>query len=148
MLLHMVFNNHYYREIYAAAMVEAGYDTDAKYTMKSAMYQAAFAAITRDFKLAFGKGWPFARLVLRNQFPKMFDPELPRPGLLAELDAELAMGEWMLEFEEYPLEYEGPDTLTVLGAKDHVDQEASTDGDDGGIAIDTETHIESDSEAD
>jgi hypothetical protein len=34
----------YYRQIYAAIMLEAG-NPDAKFTIKSAVYQAAFAAI-------------------------------------------------------------------------------------------------------
>jgi hypothetical protein len=43
---HMAWNFHYYRKIYAAAMVEAGNTEDAKFTLKSAMYQAAVAAVT------------------------------------------------------------------------------------------------------
>jgi hypothetical protein len=43
----MAWNYHHYREAYAAAMVEAGNIIDAKYTMKSAMYQSAIAAITK-----------------------------------------------------------------------------------------------------
>lgn len=44
---HMAWNEHYYREIYAAAMVEAG-NPDAKYTLKSAIYQACMAALDCD----------------------------------------------------------------------------------------------------
>ena len=82
---HTAWNYQYYREIYAAAMIEAGNDTDVKYTLKSAIYQAAIAAITEggdatdliekllreiphcrvdvnDFKRAYGMGWPAARV--------------------------------------------------------------------------------------
>ena len=41
---HMSFQTEYYREVYAAAMVKAG-NPDAIYTLKSPIYQAAFAAL-------------------------------------------------------------------------------------------------------
>jgi hypothetical protein len=108
-------------------MVEAGNNTDAKYTLKSAIYQAAFAAITEggngtdliekllreiphcrvpvaDFKLAYAIGWPAARGLLGKHFAKIFEPALPRPELMKEIEDEMALGEWLLSFERYPLE--------------------------------------------
>ena len=90
----MGWNEQYYREIYAAAMVEAG-NPDAKYTSKSAIYQACIAALYKgqcgpgdggdhndlleklvrcipdcrivvdDLKIGLGMGWPAATEMLR-----------------------------------------------------------------------------------
>lgn len=101
----MAWNYDHYREVYAAAMVEAGNLIDAKYTLKSALYQSAIAAVTEggdahdliekllrqiphcmmnaeDFKLVLGCGWDAAIAKLKPELPKVFEPELPRIGLL------------------------------------------------------------------
>jgi hypothetical protein len=118
---HMGWNEHYYRQIYAAAMVEAG-NPDAIYTSKSAMYQACTAALytggeymdliekliryipecridTMDLKLGLGMGWPAAYAMLGHQFKKIFKPELPPVGLLDNLDKELELSVWSNDFD-------------------------------------------------
>jgi aminoglycoside phosphotransferase (APT) family kinase protein len=118
---HMAWNFQHYREIYAAAMVEAG-NPDAKYTLNSALYQSAFAAITEggdrydlvkkllqeipncrvdsnDFQIAMGCSWPAAEEMLEAQLPKIFKPQLPHPDLLVNLDKEIALKEWWFSFE-------------------------------------------------
>jgi hypothetical protein len=120
---HMAWNYEHYREIYAAAMFEAG-NPDAHWTLSSALYQSAFAAITEggdrydlvkkllneipncrvdshDFQLSLGLGWPAAQEMLKEQLPKIFEPKLPRPGLLAQLDNEITLSEWWLTFDMY-----------------------------------------------
>jgi aminoglycoside phosphotransferase (APT) family kinase protein len=126
----MGWNEQYYREIYAAAMVEAG-NPDAKYTSKSAMYQACIAALYKgqcgpgdggdhndlleklvrcipdcrividDPKIALGMGWPAAREMLERQFKDIFEPQLPRPGLLQDLGDELTFKGWWCAFDDY-----------------------------------------------
>lgn len=111
----MAWNYHHYREIYAAALVEAGNIEDAKYTTKSALYQAAIATCTEgvsdydfipkllheiphcrvdasDFLKGLGMGaWHSAIRMLETHFAKIFEPELPPEGLLEALDVELEM---------------------------------------------------------
>ncbi|KAH7086160.1 kinase-like domain-containing protein [Paraphoma chrysanthemicola] len=124
---HMIFNYHHYREVYAAAMVEAGNITDAKYTMKSALYQAALAAITeggdatdlisrilneipncrvnvKDFKFAIARGWPAAQVILSRYLPEIFEPVLPRHGFLADAENDLEIREWMIGFDDFTME--------------------------------------------
>ncbi|KAJ4309668.1 hypothetical protein N0V94_008818 [Neodidymelliopsis sp. IMI 364377] len=119
---HMAWNQHYYRQIYAAAMVEAG-APDAKYTLKSAIYQSAIASIyeggdiddlidkllryipecrvnDEDFKLGLGMSWPAAVEMLEVELKKIFEPELPRADLLEDLDKELRLNTWWTEFDE------------------------------------------------
>jgi hypothetical protein len=104
---HLAWNYHHYREVYAVALIEAGNDTDSKYTLKSAIYQSALAAITEggdandliekllrqipnclvhadDVKVAMGVGWDAAVAKLKVEFARVFEPQLPRPGLLEE----------------------------------------------------------------
>lgn len=123
MIPHMAWNYHHYREVYAAAMVEAG-STDAKYTLKSAIYHSAIAAITEggdahdliskllrqipyclvdpdDFKLAMGCGWDAGVAKLQLELPKIFEPELPRSGLLQDIEADSAAREWMMGLDKY-----------------------------------------------
>jgi aminoglycoside phosphotransferase (APT) family kinase protein len=112
---YMAWNYHHYREIYAAALVEAGNIEDAKYTTKSALYQAAIATCTEgvsdydfipkllheiphcrvdasDFLKGLGMGaWHSAIRMLETHFAKIFEPELPSEGLLEALDVELEM---------------------------------------------------------
>jgi hypothetical protein len=128
---HMGWNYQHYREVYAAAMFEAG-NPDAHFTLNSALYQSVFAAVTefgnryslvekllpelpdcrvdaRDFQIGLGLGWTAAEEMLREQLPKIFEPKLPRPGLLAQLEAELVpklevekvLNEWWLTFDTY-----------------------------------------------
>jgi aminoglycoside phosphotransferase (APT) family kinase protein len=111
----MAWNHHHYREIYAAAMIEAGNVEDARFTTKSALYQAAVATCTQggsvddfipkllheiphcrvdagDFLSGLGMGaWHSAIRMLETQFAKIFEPELPPVGLLEALDVELEM---------------------------------------------------------
>jgi hypothetical protein len=120
---HMAWYYQHYREVYAAAMVEAG-NPDAHFTLNSAIYQSAFAAVTEfgerysfvkklvrqipncmvdahDFQLALSLGWPAAQEWLTTQLPKIFGPKLPRSNLLAQLDADIIMKEWWLTFDTY-----------------------------------------------
>ncbi|CAE7219129.1 hypothetical protein P3342_013361 [Pyrenophora teres f. teres] len=143
--LSMAWNYHYYRQIYAAAMVEAG-NEDAKYTIKSALYQAVIAAVTggntgqkdviekllreipncrvdaRDFKLALGQGkWTAAENMLKKQLPKIFEPELPPEGLLEKLDFELEMQTtWWCSCDEL---------ITLYEAEQMADDNAEESGD-------------------
>jgi hypothetical protein len=123
-----------YREIYAATIVEAGNDTDAKYMLKTAIYQAAFAAITEggngtdivekllreiphcrvpvaNFKLACAIGWPAARGLLGKHFAKIFELVLSGPELVKEMEDKMALGEWLLAFEQYPLKDDVSDEI-------------------------------------
>lgn len=104
----MAWNTHYHREIYAAALVEVG-NTDARFTMNSAMYQAAVSAATRDgwgcpndfiekllrsipkcrvdledFYKGIGPGWPAGEAWLSDELRKLFDMAKPRPDVLEE----------------------------------------------------------------
>jgi hypothetical protein len=115
---HMAWNYHHYHQIYAAAMVEAGNADDANFTLKSAIYQAAVAAVTEygnasdliqkllreisecrvdadDFRIGVGMGWPAALDLLKTHFAKIFEPVLPPRGLLKELDYELEYQIWL-----------------------------------------------------
>ncbi|KAF2853509.1 hypothetical protein T440DRAFT_547710 [Plenodomus tracheiphilus IPT5] len=120
---HMAWNYEYYRQIYAAAMVEAGNVEGAKYTIKSAMYAAAIAAVTeggaatdfidkllreipecrrtnaRDLTKGLGMGWKRAREMLEPHIAKIFEPTLPSVNLLRDLDAEMTMRSWWTEFD-------------------------------------------------
>jgi hypothetical protein len=121
---HMAWNEHYYREIYAAATVEAG-NPDAKYTLKLAIYQACMAALdcdgfgnyndlierliryipecrvdVDDLKIGLGKGWPAATEMLERQFKDIFEPQLPRSGLLQDLNDELVLKGWWCAFDD------------------------------------------------
>ncbi|KAJ4988133.1 hypothetical protein SVAN01_06385 [Stagonosporopsis vannaccii] len=140
---HMGWNEHYYRQVYAAAMVEAG-NPDAKYTSKSALYQACTAAIywggdtkdlidklirsipecrihTEDLMLGLGRMWPAATEMLERELKNLFEPQLPRAGLLEDLDKELALKEWWCGLDElldlYEEEAEAVD-VQVLKDKD------------------------------
>jgi hypothetical protein len=114
----MAWNYHHYRQIYAAVMVEAGDVDDAKFTLKSAIYQAAVAAVTEygdasdliqkllreipecrvdadDFRMGVGMGWPAALDLLKTHFAKIFEPVLPPRGLLEEFNYELEYQIWL-----------------------------------------------------
>ncbi|KAF2128151.1 hypothetical protein P153DRAFT_343352 [Dothidotthia symphoricarpi CBS 119687] len=124
---HMAWNTHHYRELYAAALVEAG-NPDAKYTIKSAIYQAALMAIYEggdvydfvkkllqeipqcrvqagEFCKALGSsiGWPAAEKMLTVELAKIFEPELPRQDLLQDLCDELSLEDWKEKFGEFLL---------------------------------------------
>ncbi|KAG9205469.1 hypothetical protein G6514_008111 [Epicoccum nigrum] len=121
---HMAWNEHYYREIYAAAMVEAG-NPNAKYTLKSAIYQACMAALdcdvfgnyndliekliryipecrvdVDDLKIGLGKGWLAATEMLERQFKDIFEQQLLRSGLLQDLNDELILKGWWCAFDD------------------------------------------------
>jgi aminoglycoside phosphotransferase (APT) family kinase protein len=110
-----------YRDIYAAAMVEAG-NLDARYTSKSAIYQAAFAALyeggdifnfatkicraipdffmpTNEFVafLASPNAWKVEPWLKQN-LDKILDPELPATSF-AEINASMALNSWMFGFD-------------------------------------------------
>lgn len=117
---HLVFRTEDYRQIYAAAMVEAG-NPDAIYTTKSGIYQAALASVygggheydfcdkllreIPDFRMstdkflnlmASGEGWKFDE-ILDGWLDKILQPELPKlhmQAVLADVDARLWMTEW------------------------------------------------------
>jgi hypothetical protein len=42
-----------------------------------------------DFKMGLGLGWPAAQDMLKAQFAKIFEPELPPTGFLEGVDADL-----------------------------------------------------------
>ncbi|KAL1599354.1 hypothetical protein SLS59_006371 [Nothophoma quercina] len=102
--------NHY-RSIYAAALVEAG-NPDTKYTTKSHIYQAAFAALyeggdkldsvqrllrevpglqmENSHLLALvGKGCKVTEQMLKTEVWKVLEPEMPSDNLLKDLDLKL-----------------------------------------------------------
>jgi hypothetical protein len=113
---HMAFNHEYYRNLYAAAVVKAAEDqgikdTVIRYTAKSALYQAAVAALYEGghpgdftnkvlrripigahpyaFKKLLGKGWPAGEAYLKCEIPKIFKAEakLPDPKSMKEIAA-------------------------------------------------------------
>jgi aminoglycoside phosphotransferase (APT) family kinase protein len=124
---HMGWKMHSYREVYAAALQEAG-NSDAMYTINSAMYRAAFMAVREmdgcmydfmdkmlrevphcrikaaDFAQALALGWQDAEDMLKIEFAKILEPQLPRPNLLAELDADIAMKDWWSTLKDYSVE--------------------------------------------
>ncbi|KAJ4356866.1 hypothetical protein N0V95_002957 [Ascochyta clinopodiicola] len=98
---YMAFTTHRYRQIYATALAQQGCE-DAKFTTKSAMYQAGVMSLydsddgdVMDFLtkvlrsiphfrsdvdeclIALGKGWPAGEETLRRELRKLFEPELP-----------------------------------------------------------------------
>lgn len=126
---YMTFGTHRYRQIYAAALAEHGCE-DAKYTSKSAMYQAAVIALyygdhgdVHDFLAkvlrcvpefrgdvletiwAFGAGWPAGEHLMQRLLKNIFEPEIPEFCVLAEADAAIAAMDWMMGFE-YDAQYE------------------------------------------
>ena len=128
---HMGWNYAYYRTIYAAAMVEAG-NPDAKFTLKSGLYQSCFAAITEggdrydlvekllhaipdchvdaeDFQIALGLGWDSARDMLKTELRKILEPELPAEDFLARIDTAIALKEWWSTYDKYLQEEEEED---------------------------------------
>jgi aminoglycoside phosphotransferase (APT) family kinase protein len=142
---HMGWRTHQYREIYAAALVEAG-NPDAIFTTKSALYRAALSAVydtesdsmhqlldkvlrevpncrikTQDFKRALGLGWPDAEKMLKAELPKIFAPELPPADTLEKVDVGIAMREWWLTFDAY-LEEENKPIETVPVEETETDQ--------------------------
>ncbi|KAF7446918.1 hypothetical protein A1F99_083650 [Pyrenophora tritici-repentis] len=115
----MAWNHHYYRQIYAAALMEAGSE-NAKYTIKSALYQA----------LALGQGkWTAAENMLKKQLPKIFEPELPPEGLLAKLDFELDMQTtWWTSCDEL---------IALFEAKRRVADDSAEESDDSAASWNT-----------
>ncbi|KAF2623029.1 hypothetical protein BU25DRAFT_479614 [Macroventuria anomochaeta] len=120
---YMAFTTHCYRQIYAATLAEQGCG-DAKYTMKSAMYQAGIMSLydrdyedVRDFLekvlrcvpafrggvdevvRAFEMGWSPSEQILRQHLAVIFEPEMPDMKVLADADAEIAAMAWMIGFE-------------------------------------------------
>ncbi|KAF2450817.1 hypothetical protein P171DRAFT_503564 [Karstenula rhodostoma CBS 690.94] len=111
----MGFMTKHYRNIYAAAVYLAGKeqgidDIATRYTTKSALYQAIFAAIYEGghplditnkvlrsipgfrmqpshFKKLLGKGWPAAVEYLEREIPKIFEAELPDEKFMCEVAA-------------------------------------------------------------
>jgi hypothetical protein len=93
-------NLEFYRNVYAGAMWDTGCK-DAKYTSKSAMYQAALAAIygggditdfiikvsdrisglqgvtLDEFHECLGRGWPAAETSLKEEIEQLFSAEEP-----------------------------------------------------------------------
>jgi aminoglycoside phosphotransferase (APT) family kinase protein len=126
---HMGWKTHSYREIYAAALLEAG-NSDAMYTINSAIYQAAFMAVrdtggcmsdfmdkmlreiphcrvkANDLLSSLGLGWQDAENMLKVEFAKILEPQFPRSNLLAELDADIALKEWYSSFDDFLAEEE------------------------------------------
>ena len=117
----------HYRNIYAAALVEAG-NPDAMYTSKSQIYQAAFCALyeggdKEDFmehvlkeipgqvdvnhcKFLLAKGCKITEAMLKTEIWKVLDPEMPAPGLLEKVEvqhAEAIVQAWMDEFADFSL---------------------------------------------
>lgn len=116
-------SNHY-RSVYAAALVEAG-NVDARFTTKSHIYQAGFAALYEggdrhhfverliqmlpdvlmdvdDFKALVGKGCNVTDAMLKEELWKILDPELPREGLLENFELqnkEAKVQVWMDGFD-------------------------------------------------
>ncbi|KAF9692086.1 hypothetical protein EKO04_009949 [Ascochyta lentis] len=119
----------YYRSVYAAALVEAG-NPDARFTTKSHMYQAAFAALYEggnvqdflarvvravprlqvglwDVKFLMAKGCKATEEMLKLELWKLLEPELPEEGLLERVEKqhdEAAVQVWMDGFEGLAVE--------------------------------------------
>lgn len=102
-------------------MLETG-SFDVKYTLKSAVYQAALAAIyeggdvedliekllryipecrvdVNDFLQAVGQGLPSAVRMLERELGRIFESTLPRAGVLDDLEDETKLNEWWTNFE-------------------------------------------------
>lgn len=119
---HLGFTTHRYRQIYAAALAQNGCQ-DAKYTSKSAMYQAAvqclndreygdvddflakvlrcvpgFRGDVKEYIRAFGAGWPAGERLLECHLRVIFEPEMPDSELLREIEADHEAVDWMLAF--------------------------------------------------
>jgi aminoglycoside phosphotransferase (APT) family kinase protein len=140
---HMGWKMHSYREIYAAALLEAG-NPDAMYTINSAMYRAGFKAVRDmdgcmydfidkmlrelphcrikavDFAHALALGWQDAEDMLKVEFAKIVEPQLPRPNLLAQLDAEITMKDWWSTFEDHITEDEDETDCGSISASEAV----------------------------
>ena len=120
---YMTFTTDRYRQMYAAALAEQGCP-DAKYTTKSAMYQAGIMALydhdggdTMDFLakvlrcipefrgrvdevlMAFGLGWPTGEAIVRQHLVKIFESELPDMNILQNAETDIAATDWMLDFQ-------------------------------------------------
>jgi hypothetical protein len=152
---HMGWKTHHYREIYAAALVEAG-NPDAIYTTKSAIYRAAFMAIcdldggdkfdlidkllreiphcrikATDFTRALYLGWKDGEAMLKVELARILEPELPRTDLLKDIDAEMSIKEWLLDFN---IEIEEAEEIDEEDEEDEDTGTASaskSDGEDG-----------------
>ncbi|KAH7086242.1 kinase-like domain-containing protein [Paraphoma chrysanthemicola] len=123
--LHMNLALPRYRDIYAAALNDAG-NSDAKYTTKSALYQAVFSSIyeggsiydlseklvnlvmsgkpckAMDFLIKLGdpRGWESIKPILHDKLNEILEPELPSitwSQVIAKL-ADRAALEWMTDF--------------------------------------------------
>jgi hypothetical protein len=110
-------------------MVEAG-NPDAKYTSKSAIYQALLGALYEggettdivtkllraipgfqnsitDFLTFLGKGWAAAEDMLQIELGKILGPDVPRPDLLQQVETEVyaedrrVLQEWWTSFNAY-----------------------------------------------
>ena len=118
--------SNYYRDMYAAAMVEAG-NPDAKYTTKSHIYQAVFAALYEgndpvdivgrllraipgqqlelgNVKWLAAKDCKVTMEMLKVELGKLLEPELPPKGFLVEVEKqhkEAAVQEWMNGFADF-----------------------------------------------
>jgi aminoglycoside phosphotransferase (APT) family kinase protein len=103
---HMAWNTDHYRQIYAAALLEASPDhVDVQYTTKSAMYQAAIDAVFEDgnandfvnkllreipglrmspqkIKAGLAEGWPAGEKMLQREIARIFAPEMPKAEYL------------------------------------------------------------------
>jgi hypothetical protein len=156
---HMGWKTHHYREIYAAALVEAG-NPDAIYTTKSAIYRAAFMAIcdldggdkfdlidkllreiphcrikATDFTRALYLGWKDGEAMLKVELARILEPELPRTDLLKDIDAEMSIKEWLLDFN------------IEIEEAEEIDEEDEED-EDTGTASASKSDGEDDDEAD
>ncbi|KAJ4337327.1 hypothetical protein N0V95_008376 [Ascochyta clinopodiicola] len=116
----------HYRNVYAAALVEAG-NPDAIYTSKSYLYQAGFGALYQggsleDFmarvlgevpgshlelqgaKFLLAKGCRATEEMLRVELGKVLEPDLPEDGFLKRVErqyTEAAVSAWMYGFEGF-----------------------------------------------
>lgn len=122
---HMAWVQHRSRKRYAVTLLEAG-ALDAKYTLKSAVYQAALTAIYEggdaeelteellrnipeyqvdvgDFLQGVGQGWPSAVRTLDRELGRIFEPAQPRAGVLNDLDNKMRLNELWMNFDG-PLE--------------------------------------------
>ncbi|KZM20233.1 uncharacterized protein EKO05_0003684 [Ascochyta rabiei] len=114
----------HYRSVYAAALAEAG-NPDAKYTSKSHLYQAGFAALYEggdmqgflkrllsaipemhlelgNVKFLLAKGCKATEEMLKVELGKVLEPELPEEGFLERVEkqyTEAAVRVWMDGFE-------------------------------------------------
>lgn len=151
-------------------MVEAG-NPDAKYTLKSGIYQSCFAAITeggdrydivekllqaipdcrvdaQEFQISFGMGWNSALHMLKVELAKILEPQFPPENFLAELDGKMAMKEWWSSYDKYLDEDEEYSDYEDEDEEESDDEDGDDETESSNDGSEDEADEESDEESD